>query len=111
MSIFKAVTYNSNRIDTLKDKIAYLVNPSKTDPLLLQNWAKKELFPACPSPQLILSWVGYQDFYDFLFFGDVIMTNQRLRGTAWKKAYDHFIIRFDERDGRRCGPDAGEFRG
>ncbi len=102
MSIFKAVTYKGNQIDTLKDKIAYLVNPEKTDPRLLQKWLQKwmekELFPACPSPQLILSCVGHQCLNDFLFFSDVIMRNQRLRGTVWKKAYDHFIIRFDERD-------------
>lgn len=98
MSIFKAVTYKGNRIDTLKDKIAYLVNPDKTDPHLFQKWMEKELFPVCPSPQLIVSWVGSQCFYDFRFFGDVILRNQRLRGTTWKKAYDHFIIRFDERD-------------
>lgn len=97
MSVFKAVSYRGNLIDSIPDKIAYLIDPAKTSPFLLHNWISKEVRPAYTPPQLIMSWIGPQCFYDFQFFSDVILSHQKQCGDVWKKAYDHFIIRFDKK--------------
>lgn len=98
MSIFKAVN-GTNRIDTLPDKIAYLIDPKKNNFNLLQSWMEAALVREC-APQYVFSDIGIQIFRGFGFFNTVVRNNQMLYGQPWKKAYDHFIIRFDKADAK-----------
>lgn len=84
MSIFKSVTNTlaGNVIETLPDKIAYLIDPLKTQPDTI--WA-------------LLG--NTKDLASVSMFHNAVMFNQQKYGQKGRKAYDHFIIRFsDEED-------------
>lgn len=78
MSIFKATSFHGNPLSSLRDKICYIIDPAK-------------------APYAgIRARMGDKRMRDWILCSDAIFVNKRIHGKTAGKAFDHFILRFND---------------
>lgn len=79
MSIFKSASDYGNELESLQDKVNYILNPEKTSPLYIQGFS------------------GYYQTGRIISIIERMEWNKEIHGKTSGKSYHHFILRFDDK--------------